>query len=94
MKPVILTDDHPAKLDGGGMGVPTGAMSKSGLWVPEWNRYFSAVPQHFVLTAPHGSKDIRTDLRNELNQKDGTVLPILSNLMTEPAHLMVFDYLP
>ena len=74
--------------------VPTGAVSKSGLWVPEWKRYYSAVPQHFVLTAPHGSKDIRTDLRTELNQKDGTVLPILSNLITEPAHLMVFDYVP
>jgi DNA-binding beta-propeller fold protein YncE len=74
--------------------VPTGAVSKSGLWVPEWKRFYSAVPQHFVLTAPHGSKDIRTDLRNELNQKDGTVLPILSNLVTEPAHLMVFDYMP
>jgi hypothetical protein len=69
-------------------------VSKSGLWVPEWNRYFSAVPQHFVLTAPHGSKDIVADLRAESNQKDGTVLPILSNLITEPAHLMVFDYAP
>jgi DNA-binding beta-propeller fold protein YncE len=74
--------------------VPTGAVSKSGLWVPEWNRYFSAVPQHFVLTAPHGTKDIVTDLRAELNQKEGTVLPILSNLINEPAHLMVFDYAP
>lgn len=35
--------------------VPTGAVSKSGLWVPEWKRYYSAVPQHFVHTAPHGS---------------------------------------
>jgi hypothetical protein len=74
--------------------VPTGAVSKSGLWVPEWKRYYSAVPQHFVLTAPHGSKDVIADLRNELNQKDGTVLPILSNLIVEPAHLMVFDFAP
>jgi DNA-binding beta-propeller fold protein YncE len=74
--------------------VPTGAVAKSGLWVPEWKRYYSAVPQHFVLTGPHGSKDIIADLRNELNQKDGTVLPILSNLIVEPAHLMVFDYVP
>jgi hypothetical protein len=74
--------------------VPTGAVSKSGLWVPEWKRFYSAVPQHFVLTAPHGSKDVIVDLRKELNQKDGTVLPILSNLVTEPAHLMVFDYAP
>jgi DNA-binding beta-propeller fold protein YncE len=74
--------------------VPTGAVSKSGLWVPEWNRYYSAVPQHFVLTAPHGSKDVMADLRSELNQKEGTVLPMFSNLITEPAHLMVFDYAP
>jgi len=74
--------------------VPTGAVSKSGLWVPEWKRFYSAVPQHFVLTGPHGSKDIIADLRTELNQKDGTVLPILSNLIVEPAHLMVFDYAP
>ena len=74
--------------------VPTGAVSKSGLWVPEWKQYFSAVPQHFVLTGPHGSKDVIADLRAELNQKDGTVLPMLSNLIVEPAHLMVFDYAP
>ena len=74
--------------------VPTGAVSKSGLWVPEWKRFYSAVPQHFVLTAPHGSKDVMADLRSELNQKEGTVLPMFSNLITEPAHLMVFDYAP
>jgi DNA-binding beta-propeller fold protein YncE len=74
--------------------VPTGAVSKTGLWVPEWKRFYSAVPQHFVLTAPHGSKDIRADLRRELNQKEGVVQPILANLVTEPAHLMVFDSLP
>jgi DNA-binding beta-propeller fold protein YncE len=74
--------------------VPTGSVAKTGLWVPEWKRFYSAVPQHFVLTAPHGSKDIRADLRRELNQKDGTVQPILANLITEPAHLMVFDYAP
>ena len=74
--------------------VPTGAVSKTGLWVPEWRRFYSAVPQHFLLTAPHGSKDIRADLRRELNQKEGAVQPILANLITEPAHLMVFDYVP
>jgi DNA-binding beta-propeller fold protein YncE len=74
--------------------VPTGAVSKTGLWVPEWRRFYSAVPQHFVLTAPHGSKDIRADLRRELNQKEGTVQPILANLITEPAHLMVFEEVP
>jgi len=74
--------------------VPTGAVSKTGLWVPELKRFYSAVPQHFVLTAPHGSKDITADLRKELNLKQGMVAPILSNLITEPAHLMVFEYLP
>ena len=74
--------------------VPTGAVSKTGLWVPEWKRFYSAVPQHFVFTAPHGSTDIRADLRRELNQKEGVVQPILANLVTEPAHLMVFDSLP
>src|SRR6266404_4485892 len=74
--------------------VPTGAVSKSGLWVPEWKRFYSAVPEHFVLTAPHGSKNVMADLRTELNQKEGTVLPMFSNLITEPAHLMVFDYAP
>ena len=74
--------------------VPTGAVSKTGIWVAEWKRFYSAVPEHFVLTAPHGSKDVIGDLRTEVNQKDGTVMPILSNLITEPAHLMVFDYIP
>src|SRR6266550_1765834 len=74
--------------------VPTGAVSKTGLWVPELKRFYSAVPQHFVFTAPHGSTDIRADLRRELNQKEGVVQPILANLVTEPAHLMVFDSLP
>jgi hypothetical protein len=57
-------------------------------------RYYSAVPQHFVLTAPPGSKDVMADLRSELNQKEGPVLTMFSNLIVEPAHLMVFDYAP
>ena len=32
--------------------VPTGALAKTGLFVPEWKRYFSAVPKHIVLTPP------------------------------------------
>jgi len=74
--------------------VPTGAVSKTGLWVPELKRFYSAVPQHFVLTAPHGTKDIRADLLKELNLKEGQAAPILSNMIVEQAHLMVFDYLP
>jgi len=30
----------------------------------------------------------------ELNLKEGQVAPILSNMIVEEAHLMVFDYLP
>ncbi len=32
--------------------VPTGAISKTGLWVPELKRFYSAVPRHYILTAP------------------------------------------
>jgi len=74
--------------------VPTGAVSKTGLWVPELKRFYSAVPQHFVLTVPHGTKDFRADLLKELNLKEGEVAPILSNMIVEEAHLMIFDYLP
>ena len=52
--------------------VPTGAEAKTGLWVPELKRYYSAVPKHIVQTPPYGVND----------------------LITEDAHLMVFDYLP
>src|SRR6266852_1594024 len=31
--------------------VPTGAISKTGLWVPELKRFYSAVPRHYVVTA-------------------------------------------
>ncbi len=74
--------------------VPTGAVSKTGLWVPELKRFYSAVPQHYVLTVPHGTKDFRADLLKELNLKEGEVAPILSNMIVEEAHLMIFDYLP
>src|SRR6267154_2377310 len=74
--------------------VPTGAIAKTGLWVPELKRFYSAVPQHYVLTVPHGTKDFRADLLKELNLKEGEVAPILSNMIVEEAHLMVFDYLP
>src|ERR1700732_1630345 len=63
--------------------VPTGAVSKSGLWVPEWKRFYSAVPEHFVLTAPPGTKDFRADMLKELNLKEGEAAPILSNMIIE-----------
>jgi DNA-binding beta-propeller fold protein YncE len=82
--------------------VPTGAISKTGLWVPELKRFYSAVPRHFVLTARHGTDDIQADLFKELSITQGAVKPpkegwatsILSDLITEDAHLMVFDYAP
>ena len=52
--------------------VPTGAEAKTGLWVPELKRFYSAVPKHIVQTPPYGVND----------------------LITEDAHLMVFDYVP
>jgi hypothetical protein len=52
--------------------VPTGAEAKTGLWVPELKRFYSAVPKHIVQTPPYGVND----------------------LITEDAHLMVFDYMP
>jgi DNA-binding beta-propeller fold protein YncE len=52
--------------------VPTGVLGKSGLWIPELKRYYSAVPKHIVQTPPHMTTD----------------------LITEDAHLMVFEYLP
>ena len=32
--------------------VPTGALAKTGFLVPDWKRYYSAVPRHIVLTPP------------------------------------------
>jgi DNA-binding beta-propeller fold protein YncE len=52
--------------------VPTGILGKSGLWIPELKRYYSAVPKHIVQTPPHMTTD----------------------LITEDAHLMVFEYVP
>lgn len=74
--------------------VPTGAISKTGLWVPELKRFYSAVPRHYVLTPPNGTKDLEADLRKELNDTQGLEKPILSNLIIEEAHLLVFDYWP
>ncbi|HET6143528.1 MAG TPA: YncE family protein [Candidatus Acidoferrales bacterium] len=83
--------------------VPTGAISKTGLWVPELKRFYSAVPRHYVITARHGTEDLQADLLKELNiatgvtKKDkaaGWQTSMLSDLVIEEAHLMVFDYLP
>ena len=83
--------------------VTTGAIAKTGLWVPELKRFYSAVPRHYVVTARHGTEDLQGDLLKELNiakgiaqhDKDaGWQTSMLSDLVIEEAHLMVFDYIP
>jgi hypothetical protein len=83
--------------------VPTGAVAKTGLWVPELKRFYSAVPRHYVFTARHGTKDLKADLLKELNialgvtkleKKAGWKTVMLSDLIYEEGHLMVFDYAP
>jgi len=37
--------------------VPTGALAKTGLWVPELKRMYIAVPKHIVQTPPYGAND-------------------------------------
>ena len=41
--------------------VPSGAIAKSGLWIPELKRYYSAVPKHLVQTPPYGPGDYITE---------------------------------
>jgi hypothetical protein len=83
--------------------VPTGAIAKTSLLVPELKRFYSAVPRHYVVTARHGTKDLQADLLKELNIAQGVTgrdksagwqTSMLSDLVVEEAHLMVFDYLP
>ena len=83
--------------------VPTGAIAKTGLWVPELKRFYSAVPLHYVLTTRHGTPDLKVDLHKELSialgliprdKNAGWKTVMLSDLIIEEAHLMVFDYLP
>jgi DNA-binding beta-propeller fold protein YncE len=83
--------------------VPTGAISKTGLWVPELKRFYSAVPRHYVITARHGTQDLQVDLLKELNLAQGVTkrdkaagwqTSMLSDLVIEEAHLMVFEYVP
>jgi hypothetical protein len=71
--------------------------------VPELKRFYSAVPRHYVFTARHGIPDLKADLLKELNialgvtkreKNAGWTTVMLSDLIIEEAHLMVFDYLP
>jgi hypothetical protein len=44
--------------------VPTGAIAKSGIWIPELKRYYAAVPKHLVQLMPttqYGVRDWVTD---------------------------------
>jgi hypothetical protein len=81
--------------------VPTGAIAKTGLWVPELKRFYSAVPRHYVFTVRHGTDDLKRELSKELNivlgvtpREKGWSTVMLSDLIVEEAHLMVFDYRP
>jgi len=78
--------------------VPTGAISKTGLWVPELKRFYSAVPRHYVFTgAPRNSRPAgrpsegiehrpgRDSARKGRRLADS----MLSDLVIEEAHLMV-----
>src|SRR5712672_1286374 len=83
--------------------VPTGAIAKTGLWVPDLKRFYSAVPRHYTITARHGTEDLQVDLLKELNIAQGVTkrdkaagwqTSMLSDLVIEEAHLLVFDYVP
>jgi DNA-binding beta-propeller fold protein YncE len=41
--------------------VPTGAIAKTALWVPELKRVYVAVPKHLVETPPYGENDYITE---------------------------------
>ena len=56
-----------------------------------------------LLTARHGTQDLQADLLKELNIAQGVMAgekgagwqtSMLSDLVIEEAHLMVFDYMP
>ena len=51
--------------------VPTGAIAKTGLWVPDLKRFYSAVPRHYILTARHGTQNLQADLLKQLNIAQG-----------------------
>src|SRR6202166_366244 len=56
----VFKQDDPDHYDLLGK-VPTGAEAKTGLWVPELKRYYSAVPKHIVQTPPYGANDLITE---------------------------------
>jgi DNA-binding beta-propeller fold protein YncE len=41
--------------------VPTGAIAKTGLWVPQLKRMYIAVPKHICETPPYGASDYITE---------------------------------
>jgi hypothetical protein len=45
--------------------VPTGAIAKSGIWIPELKRYYAAVPKHLVQLTPTSQYGVRDWLTDE-----------------------------
>jgi DNA-binding beta-propeller fold protein YncE len=45
--------------------VPTGAIAKSGIWIPELKRYYAAVPKHLVQLVPTTQYGIRDWITEE-----------------------------
>jgi DNA-binding beta-propeller fold protein YncE len=45
--------------------VPTGAIAKSGIWIPELKKYYAAVPKHFVQLIPTTQYGIRDWITEE-----------------------------
>jgi hypothetical protein len=45
--------------------VPTGAIAKSGIWIPELKRYYAAVPKHLVQLMPTTQYGIRDWITEE-----------------------------
>jgi DNA-binding beta-propeller fold protein YncE len=75
---VVFHEDDPDHFRQLGK-VPTGAIAKSGIWIPELKRYYAAVPTHLVqLIQPAGLAGTKN----------------VGNWITEEAHLMVFDAVP
>ena len=60
---VIFHEDDPDHFRQLGK-VPTGGIAKSGVWIPELKRYYSAVPKHLVQLMPttqYGTGDWLTE---------------------------------
>ena len=45
--------------------VPTGAIAKSGIWIPERRRYYAAVPKHFIQLMPTTEYGVRDWITEE-----------------------------